>query len=603
MKNDIKNLTIDEKIELLTGYTAWDIHKIDKLDKFNMSDGPCGLRKISYNEDRKEVAHSSTCYASPAVLGNSWDMCLVKQAASAMADDCIDENVDMLLAPGINIKRDPRCGRHFEYVSEDPLLAGTYGKVFIDGLQEKGVGTSLKHYCCNNEEDNRQSCDSVVSKRALMEIYTRNFYYACKAKPTTVMCAYNKVNGLWCSENTELNDILYNKLGFDGAIVSDWEAVHHKVPSVKSGLALQMPYRKGMFEEVKEALSKGEVSEAEIDVCAGRTIDLINKIQEMKPLRKTTTDLTGRLKIAYNGVIGGAVLLKNDGILPLKTGVKLGLAGNVKDYAFCGGGSAHVIPSTPVISLKQALLNKGYDVLETKDIIYNTWHGHAEFSSFGAVPGVDAFSDADYVIYHAATSKDVESEGFDRHDLRLDPVIEANIRHIGDTYKGKVVVVLNAGAPIDVSAWIDHVSALLFVGFGGTCQNDATVDLLFGLENPSGKLSETWPNRLEDISCLNPYDSYMMQNFYTDGIYVGYRHYDKNNIKPRFEFGYGLSYSKFDYANLSVKDLGNKLEVSYEVKNVSDVDGKEVSQIYMYSPAKVIDRPIKELIGWDKTMV
>ena len=195
MKNDIKNLTIDEKIELLTGYTAWDIHKIDKLDKFNMSDGPCGLRKISYNEDRKEVAHSSTCYASPAVLGNSWDMCLVKQAASAMADDCIDENVDMLLAPGINIKRDPRCGRHFEYVSEDPLLAGTYGKVFIDGLQEKGVGTSLKHYCCNNEEDNRQSCDSVVSKRALMEIYTRNFYYACKAKPTTVMCAYNKVNG------------------------------------------------------------------------------------------------------------------------------------------------------------------------------------------------------------------------------------------------------------------------------------------------------------------------------------------------------------------------------------------------------------------------
>ena len=229
MKNDLKNLTLDEKITLLTGKDAWNIHEIEKLDKFNMADGPCGLRKVEFWFDGKSVPHRSVAYASPSILANSWDKELVKTAASAMADDCIGESVDMLLAPGINIKRDPRCGRNFEYMSEDPLLAGTLAKEYIDGLQEKGVGTSLKHYCCNNAEFNRQSCSSEISKRALMETYTRNFGYACKAKPTTVMCAYNKVNGVWCSENKEINDILYNRLGFDGAIVSDWEAVHNKV--------------------------------------------------------------------------------------------------------------------------------------------------------------------------------------------------------------------------------------------------------------------------------------------------------------------------------------------------------------------------------------
>ncbi|MBO5285718.1 MAG: glycoside hydrolase family 3 protein, partial [Clostridia bacterium] len=603
MKNDIKNLTIDEKIELLTGYTEWDIHKIDKLDKFNMADGPCGLRKVSHWSTGEAIHHRSTCYASPSVLANSWDKALAKKASSAMADDCIDENVDMLLAPGINIKRDPRCGRNFEYMSEDPLLAGTMAKEYIDGLQEKGVGTSLKHYCCNNAEDNRQSCDSVVSKRALMEIYTRNFYYACKAKPTTVMCAYNKVNGLWCSENTELNDILYNKLGFDGAIISDWEAVHNKIPSVKSGLALQMPYRKGMFEEVKAAYEKGEVSEAEIDLCVGRTIDLINKIQEMKPLRKVETNVNERHDVAKQGVLEGAVLLKNNGVLPLKTGAKIGVTGLFNKNVHCGGGSAHVWNLWEVLDIDQTIKNADptATVITEDFLVSRQIKDSIKWNPFDDIKKY--FDGIDYAVIRIGTSRREESEGTDRDSLKLSPLTEGFINYVGDTFKGKTVVVLYAGSAIDVSAWIDAVDAVLLVGFGGEMVNQAAADLLFGFANPSGKLSETWPMKLEDISCLNRYNKYMTVDNYYEGVYVGYRHYDKNNIKPRFEFGYGLSYSKFDYANLSVKDLGDKLEVSYEVKNVSDVDGKEVSQIYMYSPAKVIDRPIKELIGWDKTMV
>ena len=603
MENKLSNLTLDEKITLLTGLTEWDIHDIAKLDKFNMADGPCGLRKVSHWSNGEAVHHRSTCYASPSVLANSWDKELVKTASKAMADDCIDENVDMLLAPGINIKRDPRCGRNFEYMSEDPLLAGTLAKEYIDGLQEKGVGTSLKHYCCNNAEDNRQSCSSEVDRRTLMEIYTRNFYYACKAKPTTVMCAYNKVNGVWCSENTDINDILYNRTDFDGAIVSDWEAVHNKVATVKAGLALQMPYRKGMFEEVKEAYEKGVVTEAEIDACAGRTVDLINKIQEMKPLRKVEKNVNERHDVAKAGAIGGAVLLKNNGVLPMKKGSKIGLVGSVPKNVHCGGGSAHVWNMWEVKELDKALVECDPTSTTVREaFIHNRpYKDTVWWNCFDQMP--DIIGDTDYTIVLAGNSRREESEGADREHIKLSPAVEGLINYVGDNYKGKTIVVLYSGSAIDVSNWIDAVDAVLYVGFGGEMVNQAAADLLFGNENPSGKLAETWPMKIEDISCLNRYDKYFIKDIYSDGIYVGYRHYDKNNVAPRYEFGFGLSYSKFEYSDLSVKDNGDTLLVEYSIKNVSNVDGKEISQIYMYSPAKEIDRPVKELIGYSKDLV
>ncbi|MBO7186923.1 MAG: glycoside hydrolase family 3 C-terminal domain-containing protein [Clostridia bacterium] len=607
MINDLKNLTLDEKITLLTGKDAWNIHDIPKLDKFNMADGPCGLRKVEFWADGTNLHHRSIAYASPSVLANSWDKELVKSAASAMADDCIGESVDMLLAPGINIKRDPRCGRNFEYFSEDPLLAGTLAKEYIDGLQEKGVGSSLKHYCANNSEFNRQSCSSEMDKRTLMEIYTRNFGYACKAKPTTVMCAYNKVNGVWCSENKEINDILYNRLGFDGAIISDWEAVHNKVNTVKAGLALQMPYRNGMFEEVKSAYEKGELTEAEIDACAGKTVDLINKIQEMKSLRKVTTTTLERYDICEKGALEGAVLLKNNGVLPMKKGSHVGVAGTWRPDLYCGGGSAHVwclneckpidlaLKEVDPTSTVKSAMNKIVSYNGETSMIYPWGHPDETANYVGENP--------DYMVLSVATGRHVETEGKDRKDIKVEEPLEAYIRYVGDHYKGKVIVLLYAGSAVDVSSWIDRVDALILVGFAGERENVAMAKLLFGDASPCGKLAETFPVKLEDISCLNRYNDYMTEDYYTDGIYVGYRHYDKNNIKPMYEFGFGLSYANFTYSDLSVKDNGKSITVSYKIKNTSDIDAKEISQIYMSAPAKVIDRPVKDLIGYSKDLI
>ena len=620
MKNDLKNLTLDEKIELLTGMDAWNIHKIDKLDKFHMADGPCGLRMETEEVDNSEtsvgdLAESATyvkkktvpavAFASPSVLANSWNKEIVKKSASAMADECIENNVDMLLAPGINIKRDPRCGRNFEYFSEDPFLAGTLAKEYIDGLQEKGVGSSLKHYCANNSEYNRQALNVVVDKRTLMEIYTRNFYHAIKANPTTVMCSYNKINGYWASENKENNDILYNKLGFKGAIISDWGAVHNKIPSVKSGLALQMPFREGAFEEVKKALENGELTEEEIDLCAGRTVDLINRVQEMKDLRKVTTDKNARFNIAEEGALEGIVLLKNDGVLPMKKGAKIGFAGSFTPEMYTGGGSARVKTPNMPIGLIDAIKEVDGDAecIKAMNICVPTWHGNWYFPWHEQEDIIKLFDGVDYAIVQVGTSHEVESEGFDRDTIRLTPCEEAHIRFVGDNFKGKTIVVIYAGSAIDCSSWIDRVDAVVYVGFAGEKETTAAAKILLGDVCPSGKLAETFPVKLEDISCLNTYNDYMTEDYYTDGIYVGYRHYDKKKIKPRFEFGYGLSYAKFNYSNLSLKDVGDGIEVTYFIENVSDVDGKEISQIYMKSPAKVTDRPKKELIGYDKRLV
>ena len=620
MENKLSNLTLDEKITLLTGMDAWNIHDIDKLDKFHMADGPCGLRMeteelddeqflgVTGNESGmhlKKKTVPATAFASPSVLANSWNKEVVKKSSSAMADECIMNDVDMLLAPGINIKRDPRCGRNFEYFSEDPLLAGTLGKEYIDGLQEKGVGSSLKHYCCNNSEYCRNVLDAVVDKRTLMEIYTRNFYYACKANPTTVMCSYNKINGYWASENKENNDILYNKLGFKGAIISDWGAVHNKVASVKSGLALQMPFREGAFEEVKEALADGRLTEQDVDLCAGRTVDLINRMQEMKSLRKVETNWDDRRAIAKEGALEGIVLLKNNGVLPIKSGKKVGVAGNFMLEMYTGGGSARVKVRQDISTLENALkeVDTSLDIISAKNILSPTWHGHWYFPWTPQESLLTTFEGIDYAIVQVGTSHEVESEGFDRDNIRLTSCEEAHIRFVGDNFKGKTIVVIYAGSAIDCSPWIDSVDAVVFVGFAGEMENEALAEILTGKVSPSGKLAETFPKKIEDISCLNTYDKWMTKDYYTDGIYVGYRHYDKKKIKPRFEFGFGLSYAKFEYSDLSVVDNGDSLSVKYTIKNTSQIDAKEVSQVYSYSPAKVVDRPVKELIGYSKDLI
>ena len=455
MENKLSNLTLDEKITLLTGMDAWNIHDIDKLDKFHMADGPCGLRMETEELDEeqhmsslgnesgahlKKKAVPATCFASSSVLANSWNKEVVKKSASAMAEECIINGVDMLLAPGINIKRDPRCGRNFEYFSEDPYLAGSLAKEYIDGLQEKGVGTSLKHYCANNSEYVRNSLNVVVDKRTLMEIYTRNFYYACKANPTTVMCSYNRVNGLWSSENKENNDILYNKLGFKGAIVSDWGAVHNKVLSVKSGLALQMPYREGMFEEVKKAYEDGILTEEEIDLCAGRTIDLINRVQEMKSLRSVETTAEERRQLAEDGALEGIVLLKNDGVLPLKAGKKVGIAGHFLPEMYCGGGSARVMTANLPVKLQNALKTEDKDaqIIDGTHICNPTWHGHWYYPWVPQEDLLTIFDGVDYAIVQVGTSHEVESEGFDRDNIRLTACEEAHIRFVGITLRAKL---------------------------------------------------------------------------------------------------------------------------------------------------------------------
>lgn len=600
MKFDKNSLTLEEKISLLTGINEWQTYSANgKLPQIFMSDGPNGLQMFDENNERKPA----TAMPALSLVAQTWDRELAYLDGETIANDAAEKGADILLAPGVNIKRTPLNGRNFEYLSEDPYLAGVLAKEFIEGVQSRGVGTSLKHFCANNREKSRRVQSSEIDERTLNEIYYRPFEIALEAKPWTVMCAYNPVNGVYASENKKLlNDTLRNKLGFDGLIVSDWASVQNSYKSLKATIDLIMPYNENTLENVKNALDKGYITMAEIDRCVEKVLELIEKVQNTKKVINYTKEQRheNAVKIAKAGI----TLLKNEeNILPLKDGGNYLVVGDLSIQPIGGLGSAYVRTDyeqktvTDLLKEKLPSSSVGYD---KGACACASWAGgHRIKLEYAKRCYTEAYEKDAVIVF---VSGDTEGESFDRSHIKLKREYQELIHNLA-RYNENLIVVVNSASAIDMTDWIDEVKAVIFEGFAGEGTNEAISSILVGETNPSGKLAESFPYDLEDTFTGEDAGNGLVE-WYNDGIFVGYRYYEKYGIDVLFPFGYGLSYSTFEYSDLQIDKTGESdFTVSFNITNTSDVDGAEVSQVYVHDVFSMVIRPEKELKGFEKTFI
>ena len=602
-KLSVSELTAEEKLRLLCCDGWWHTYSFGgKLPSVEVSDGPVGLRKGRDNEKGETVCPKSVYYSSMQTLANTWNDELAGKMGECLADDCKDEKIDILLAPGVNIKRHPLNGRNFEYLSEDPYLAGRMAKSYITGLQSQGIGACLKHFCCNNLEYNRFEQSSEVDERTLREIYYVPFEIACEAKPVSVMSAYNRVNGKYASENAKGFKVLREEFGFDGAIYSDWEAVRDRTAAAKAGLDIEFPYNGKNYENLVKDYKDGKITEEEINACAERVLEMVYRCKQMQQGKGVKRTVEERLSVARKIAEEGMVLLKNEGgVLPLKKREKVALCGcfaKPETRMLAGDGSSLVVPVTENFDLAALLeAELGVKVPFETMFYYDKVLGTNGYAHFAAKPraGKNAAAAADVCVICAGTGVPVEAESFDRSDMRLPQAQEKAIRDLA-AINPNTVVVLFAGSPIDVSAWERDVKAIVYAGFCGECGLNALCDLLCGKVNFSGKLTESFPVNYAASPVANGYVDTAVTR-YNEELDVGYRYYDRHPEAVRYPFGYGLSYSRFNYGNLEISADGADAEVSFTVENVSETDGKEVAQVYVQELSPVVYRPVKELKG------
>lgn len=577
-----KNLSLEEKMKLLTGKNGWQTEDFDgKIPSIFMADGPHGLRKC----EQDGTTHKNTAYPSLSVLARTWNKKLAFLMGESIADDCIENDVDILLAPGVNMKRTAYCGRNFEYFSEDPIVAGELAYEYINGVQSKGIGTSLKHFACNNSENYRLYENSELDDRTFYEVYLPAFVRALQANPYTVMCSYNLVNGLYSSENKKLlNGILRRELGFDGVIVSDWEAVKNRARALKATLDIEMPHNENSLADLQEAYKAGYISDEEIDASVDRIIALLEKIEQNKKLRKVSYSKEQRHENAVKIASEGIVLLKNDGILPLQKNKSVTLFDNWilgRASEKIGGGGSALVSTDYTCDLQKDLVNEGF-VVETLPLQHE-----------------DVYSDYSIVTVSASS---YEREAANRSDININEVEIETILRLANAGE-KVIVVIYAGSAVDVSPFADKVSAIVYAGFGGEGVNEALAKILSGTVCPSGKLAETFFDT-EDMPSVFYENDYGLNNFYAERHYFGYRYADKFDVLPRYPFGYGLSYAKFEYSDLEVrKNSETDYEVSYKITNLSDFDAMEISQLYVGDLCCTSSRPVKELKAFSKDLI
>lgn len=592
-----EKLSTEQKIKLVMGADFWTNYDLDgALYKFVVSDGPVGLRQpLDRMAAEQQECIKSVAYPSLQVLSQTWDTSLAYEMGYSLGNDCIEQKVDILLGPGVNIKRLPTNGRNFEYLSEDPYVAGVFAKEYIDGVQAKHVGTALKHYCCNNSERSRHWASMEVDERTLREIYLRPFEIAAKAKPWTVMSAYNLVNGVRMSEHSKLYGVLRNEFGFDGLIMSDWDAVKNSEASLNAGCNLEMPYN-GAHQ--KEMLAKADkLDKAKLDESAERVIALAEKCEKESKLRKLDMSIEQRRAVALKIEQEGIVLLKNDSVLPLKGG-KTFVTGAASRHYYFGAGSSNVFPEREFETLETALKNEGVDAVYAESV----WEVYGHQANLGNLKGaVRLAAECDYTVLCVGNPSTCEFESVDRQQIKLCKEEETAIHAFAGASE-KLVVVVYAGAAIDMSDWIDEVDAVVFAGYGGEFVNKAVAEVLTGKINPSGKLTETFPLALEDVPAENAYfdESVML---YSEGLNVGYRYFDTFGVPVLFPFGYGLSYSEFVYGNLAVEQTDSTVKLSFDIENISDTDGKEVAQIYVREITREVYRPYKELKAFKKVFI
>lgn len=600
----LQKLTLDEKIALCSGLDFWRIGGIERLGipAIFLTDGPHGLRKQAENLSQVDIRGvPATCFPTASATANSWNRELLFAIGSAIGEECLQENVAVVLGPGINIKRSPLCGRNFEYFSEDPLLSGELAAEFIDGVQSRGIGTSLKHFAVNNQEALRNTIDVVVDARALHEIYLTGFEIAVrKSQPWTVMAAYNKVNGEYCSEHPLLLDtILRNEWGFKGLVVSDWGACNERVAGLRAGMDLEMPSSSGLNgEKIRAALKAGELDIAVLDRSVERILALIAAAAtHQQPNYRYDRELHHRL--AQRAAAESAVLFRNeDSILPLRSGAGIAVLGAFAEQPrFQGAGSSQITPWR-VDNALDACRQHAPELVYAPG--YPRHEDHIDEQLLN--DAVDAARAAEVVVIFAGLTERYESEGFDREHLRLPDNHNVLIERVA-AVNPNVVVVLANGAPVAMP-WIDSVKAVLGGFLGGQAGGSAIADLLFGVANPSGKLAETYPLRLEDCPAQRHFPGGPVTVEYRESIFVGYRYYISTGHAVLFPFGHGLSYSRFEYSDLQMSSLRigehETLTVSIRIANVGAVAGAEVVQLYVRDIESTAFRPQQELKEFGK---
>lgn len=603
MIKSAKELTAEEKMRLICGKDFWHTDDLGgKLPQITVADGPVGLRVVKERKaDGTETAYPATAYPSIQLLANTWSVECAKEMGASLGGDCLDREVDILLAPGVNIKRNPLNGRNFEYFSEDPYLAGTMAKNYIEGVQGQGIGVCLKHFCCNNLEYDRLHQSSDVDERTLRELYYRPFQIACEANPVSVMCSYNRINGTYAAEYRRGFDVLRNEFGFDGAIFSDWGAVRDRTASAKAGLDLSMPVCEEHYKKLRADYEAGRLTDEELNSCAQRVLDLIYRCKEMRRGKKAAITEKKRAEVSKKIAADGMVLLKNDGSLPFS---------GVKSVSVCGcfarpdtfemlrgGGSAGVEWADKTFDIPAALEKRGYSVAYEGAFRYD---GVESFSQNARAALLNAAkSDANIVC--VGTGNPVEYEAGDRKTLRLPEVQERAILETAKQNENTIVIVF-AGGAVDMRAWADRVKAVLFAGFPGMGGDEVVVDILTGKINPSGKLSETFPLSAESVPAVNAYRVAGVTR-YQEGLDVGYRYFVTYEVPVLYPFGYGLSYSEFTYKELLLTAEEDGLRISCSIENISSRDGKEIVQVYVRECAPLVYRPKKELKAFSKSEV
>ena len=606
----LKQLTLEEKAALCDGADFWHLKAVPKLGigQVMVCDGPHGLRKqdVEHKNGTIGLGNSvpATCFPTACTTACSWDPQLLREMGRALGERCLAEGVSVLLGPGVNMKRSPLCGRNFEYFSEDPVLAGEMAAAWIEGLQETGVGASLKHFAANSQETRRMTVSSVVDERALREIYLTAFEKAVKrAHPWTVMNAYNRLNGTYCSENKWLQtQVLRREWGFDGVVVSDWGAVNDRPSGIDAGNDLEMPSSAGIgTRKIVEAVQAGTLDEAALDACADRVLDLMLRAQaNRKP--GYTVDEEKQHALARRIAAESMVLLKNeDGVLPVRKGQKLAVIGEMAHAPrYQGAGSSQINP-TRLDNALECLRQAGFDVIYARG-----YSGGAQTADQALLDeAVAAAARADVALVFVGLTDDFESEGFDRTTMAMPHAHNVLVRAVAEA-NPNTVAVLAGGAPVAIP-WLDCVKGVLNTYLGGQAGAAAAADILTGVVNPSGKLAETYPICEHSAPCRDNFPGNPATVEYRESIYIGYRYYEKAQKKVRFPFGHGLSYTSFRYSDLRLgcRDMADneRLTLSFLVKNTGERDGAEIAQVYVCDVESTAFRPVKELKAFKKVFL
>ena len=608
----ISEMTLEEKASLCSAADAWHTKRIDRLNlpSAMVSDGPHGLRKEDDSPAHFGLLDSieAICFPTASALACSFDRELIENVGNALGKECQSEDISVLLGPGINMKRSPLCGRNFEYFSEDPYLAGEMGAAFVNGVQKNDIGTSLKHFAANNQEWRRMSISAEIDERTLNEIYLTAFEKVVKqAQPWNIMCSYNQINGEYSCENKMLlTDTLRDKWGFKGLVMTDWGAMNDRVKALKAGLDLEMPSSHGETDKlIVKAVNNGSLDMETLDTAVRRILTLVDKSLISKDKHSGFKyDMEWHHAIAKETAENCAVLLKNNGALPLSKNQKIAFIGEFADKPrIQGGGSSHINCHKIDSALNSS--KQFADVTYAKG--YNTDNDITDEALLNEA--VNAAKNADIAVIFAGLPDAFENEGFDRKHIDMPKCQNELIEEICKVQKN-VVVVLHNGSSITMP-WLDKVNAVLEMYLAGEASGAAAVNLLFGVANPSGKLAESFPLRIEDTPAYLNFPGNRDKVNYNEGIFIGYRYYDKKKMDILFPFGYGLSYTKFRYDNMKIngksasendfsfKDNDN-VTVSVDITNIGEVEGAEIVQLYIENHIDEDNRPVKELRNFAK---